>query len=176
MKSLQESIQESIFDKDLVTTDPFESILDHMNVKEYGKDKAVAAIEQLYDIIANNSKEYVFDNMGNVYFESSNNKELKGFIKELLKHKKDYILIFKDRKGEYVVGWINPRRWDLFDRWCIGNYMWSEYVSQWVTDYYYDTEAGAKEIVQHAAHYYTSCVLLTDKAKIKAIKKIILNN
>lgn len=161
------SLTESIFG-DNITKDPFEIMLDHIDPNKYSADDVKLTLEELFYA---SGKQYSF------YSQKS---ALKKFQDELRKGK--YLMLIQDEReplNNYIFGWIDKQHSNWFVRYRFEDYAELSH-SVWhkgVLDFNYDltSESGVGELIWRCRNIgYEYCVLITDKKKIDAFKKRLL--
>ena len=157
---------ESIFG-DNITNDPWEYMIDHLNIKKYGREDVLNNMESIY-------------NIGDIY-EFYSDRDIQNLYECLLKSKGQFIMILKRQDSnhsvDYSFGYIPERYNDLFYRMCVGKKMWFRHLTQWSSDFFFTSSAGIKNLISKLTspgNGYDSCSVITDKKKIRDIIKTIL--
>lgn len=159
------SLKESLFGNN-ITNDPWEIMIDHLNIEKYGRDAVINDLENIY-------------NIGDVY-SFDNKQDLLNLYECLLKSKGRFVMILKRLDShhmiDYCVGWIPSRHPDLFYRQCVGDKIWFRHLMQWSTNSLFTIPVGIKALISkltNTAAEYESCSVITDKQKIKDIIRAI---
>ena len=153
------SLVESIF-SDNITNDPFDTIIDHLDIDKYSAKVTIEALDQLFEI---GGKKYGFYSTGSKKAD---------FLKAIQKN--NWVMLLRKNNGEiskYAFEYPRERNngfvlWfyiDWCDDWCCDDLDFG-----WAIDRPY----GATMFVNRAQNmHYEECILITDRRMIDAIKK-----
>ena len=159
------SLQESLFDDDLVQKDPFDEIIDHLDTKRYSLEIALKSLKRLFE-----------------WFESGGKYNLRNAAKinDLLKaiQKNNWVMVakkskFKVQPNDYELIWPYYKNNGYLDKYLIG---WGD---RWIYDeidigWDISSETGAREVVNRLKNIgFDECVLITDKKMKDALQKRI---
>ena len=156
------TLKESLFDKDLVTKDPFEEAIDHLDVKKYSDKTTKEAFDLLFNI---GGKRYGFYSMGS---------KRETFLKAIRKN--DWIMLARknyDRDDNYAVVWPYEKNNGYLTQYQIG------LVGNWFEvniDIGWDmnSDYGSQEVLARLGNMRDEeCILITDKKMKDALKKRI---
>lgn len=151
---------ESLFG-DNITKDPFEEVINHLDVKKY----SIETTEETLDILFNiGGKRYGFYSM---------NSKREAFLKAIRKN--DWVMLARknyDREDDYAVVWPFEKDNGYLTRYHIG---WS---GNWFEDddidigWAMNSEYGSEEVLDRMQNMgYEECILITDKKMKDALKK-----
>ena len=158
------SLQESLFDADLVQKDPFDEIIDHLDTKRYSPESALKALSHLFEWFEMSGRKYNFHNID----------KIDDLIKAIRKN--NWVMIAKKpraKMNDYELIWPYHRNNGYIDRYLIG---WS---GRWICDdinigWDISSEIGAKQVVDRLNNVsFDECVLITDKKMKDALQKRI---
>ena len=161
MKDLKD-VLESLFDSDLVTKDPFEEVIDHLDAKKYSVKTTEEALDLLFNI---GGKRYGFFSMGS---------KRETFLKAIRRN--DWIMLARknyDRVGNYAMVWPYEKNNGYLTRYQIG---WSGEYFEDDIDIGWDMNSnyGSQEVLERFENMgYKECILITDKKMKDALKKRI---
>ena len=165
------SLVESIFDKDNITKDPFDSAIERLDAKKYGLDEAIAAFEQLFKMSKNKHD----------FYSTPDSTQYDKFVKELMKG--DYVMLLHhgSRNTIYCAfAWIDGRRKTSFVTYHLNKDTASRFARgvncfrkdvDWDFNWQLIGETGVKQLIQRAKNLgWDECKLITDKKQIESIK------
>ena len=150
---------ESLFG-DNITKDPFEEIIDHLDVEKYSTETTEESLDILFKV---GGKRYGFYSM---------NGKREAFLKAIQKN--DWVMLARknyDRDDNYTIVWPFEK-----DNGCLTQYQigwsgnWFEYNINigWAMN----SEYGSEEVLDRMQNMgYEECILITDKKMKDALKK-----
>jgi len=150
---------ESLFG-DNISEDPFEGVIDHLDVKKYSMKVTEEALDILFNI---GGKRYGFYSMGG---------KREAFLKAIQKN--DWVMLARknyDRRDNYAAVWSYEKNNGYLTRYQIG---WS---GDWFEDdidigWALNSDYGSKEIYRRFKNMgYEECILITDKKMKDTLKK-----
>lgn len=150
---------ESLFG-DNITKDPFEEIIDHLDVEKYSTETTEESLDTLFKV---GGKRYGFYSM---------NGKREAFLKAIRKN--DWVMLARknyDRDDNYTIVWSFEK-----DNGCLTQYQigWS---GNWFEDdidigWAMNSEYGSEEVLDRMQNMgYEECILITDKKMKDALKK-----
>ena len=150
---------ESIFG-DNITKDPFEDVIDHLDVKKYSIEITEEAFDTLFNI---GGKRYGFYSM---------NGKREAFLKAIRKN--DWVMLARknyDREDNYTIVWPSEKDNGYLTRYQIGwsgNWFEGDINIGWAMN----SEYGSEEVLDRMQNMgYEECILITDKKMKDALKK-----
>ena len=156
-------LTESLFG-DNITKDPFEDVIDHLDIKKYSTETTEESLNTLFKV---GGKRYGFYSMGS---------KREAFLKAIRKN--DWVMLARknyDRWDNYAVIWsIWPyeKNNGYFTRyqigWTLGNWFEDDINIGWVIN----SDYGSQEALERLGNMgYEECILITDKKMKDALKK-----
>lgn len=151
---------ESLFG-DNITKDPFEEVINHLDVKKYTYETTEEALDTLFNI---GGKRYGFYSMGS---------KKEAFLKK--KKKNDWVMLARknfDQINNYSVIWPYEKNNGYIAQyqmgWALGNWFEDDISIGWSTD----SDFGSALIFERLGNMgYEECILITDKKMKDALKK-----
>lgn len=151
---------ESLFG-DNITKDPFEDVIDHLNVKKYTDETTEEALDILFKI---GGKRYGFYSMGG---------KREAFLKAI--RKDDWVMLARknyDRWDNYAVIWSYEKNNGYLTRyqigWDLGNWFEDDINIGWSMNSDYGSAVTLERLGNMG---YEECILITDKKMKDALKK-----
>lgn len=151
---------ESLFG-DNITKDPFEDVIDHLDVKKYTDEITEEALDNLFKV---GGKRYGFYSMGS---------KREAFLKAI--RKDDWVMLARknyDRWDNYAVIWSYEKNNGYLTRyqigWPLGNWFEDDINIGWIINSNY----GSQEVLERLGNMgYDECILITDKKMKDSLKK-----
>lgn len=153
------SLVESIFG-DNITKDPFEEVIDHLDVKKYSDEIAEEALDTLFTV---GGKRYEFYSMGG---------KREAFLKAIRKN--DWVMLARKnyfkRGDNYAVMWPYEKNDGYLTQYQIG---WGDWFENDIDiGWAMNSDFGSQEVLERLRNMrYEECILITNKKMKDILKK-----